>query len=185
MSTGICTTNLFTPTLLTQSSLDSRVRQWSAFHTKPRQEKALARDLLVSEIPFYLPLVKKTVRYGNRRVVSTLPLFPSYLFFLGSDEERLRALQTNRILHCLAVDDPAKLHYDLLRLEQMIASGLPMTAESRLQAGQRVRIRRGALAGLEGTILVRRGMSRLLISVDFLQKGASVAVEDDILERLD
>ncbi|NLS91761.1 MAG: hypothetical protein GXX96_06220 [Planctomycetaceae bacterium] len=60
-----------------------------------------------------------------------------------------------------------------------------MTAESRLQAGQRVRIRHGALAGLEGTVLVRRGMSRLLLSVDFLQKGASVAVDDDVLERLD
>jgi hypothetical protein len=35
-------------------------RYWWAIYTKSRQEKALARDLLAYQIPFYLPLVEKT-----------------------------------------------------------------------------------------------------------------------------
>jgi transcriptional antiterminator RfaH len=185
MSTSIQTPNVFPSSLLTESVLDAPRRGWSVMYTKPRQEKALARDLFVYEVPYYLPLVKKTSTYGKRQIVSSSPLFPGYLFFHGSDDERLQALQTNRISQVLAVDDPVSLHCDLLRLERMIASGLPMTVESRLTVGQRVRIRRGPLSGLEGTILVRRGISRLLVSVDFLQKGASVAIDDHVLERIE
>ncbi len=185
MSTSIQTPNVFPSTLLTESVLDAPKRQWSVLYTKPRQEKALARDLVAYEVPYYLPLAKKISTYGKRRIVSSSPLFPGYLFLNSSEDERLRALQTNRISQVLAVDDPVVLHCDLLRLERLIASGLPMTAESRLAAGQRVRICRGPLSGLEGTVLERRGIRRLLVSVDFLQKGASVAIEDHVLEQID
>jgi hypothetical protein len=39
--------------------------------------------------------------------------------------------------------------------------------------------------GLEGTVLVRRGVTHLLVSVNFLQQGASIEVEDYLLEKLD
>ena len=51
--------------------------------------------------------------------------------------------------------------------------------------GDRVRVRRGPLAGVEGTVLTRRGRKRLLVSVDFLQQGASVEIEDFLLEPID
>jgi hypothetical protein len=57
--------------------------------------------------------------------------------------------------------------------------------ESRLAPGRRVRVRHGALAGLEGTVLLRRGRTRLLVAVDFLQQGASVDIEDYCLEAID
>ena len=58
-------------------------------YTKPRQEKSLARDFLRQTIPFYLPLVKKTLQYGRRRIASFAPLFDGYLFMLGSEKQRL------------------------------------------------------------------------------------------------
>ena len=66
----------------------------------------------------------------------------------------------------------------------MIASGEPLTAEARLEAGQIVRIRSGALMGLEGVIIRRANETRLLVAVNFLQRGASVQVDDCQLERL-
>lgn len=185
MSTIAQAPSLFPPTLLTESHLHEPLRQWSVVHTKARQEKALARDLLAYEIQYYLPLTSKVSTYGKRRIVSQLPLFPGYLFLHGTAEDRLAALRTNRISRILSAEDPLHLHCDLLRLEQMIASGKPMTVEARLAKGHRVRIRRGPLAGLEGTVLVRRGISRLLVCIDFLQKGASIAVDDHLLERID
>lgn len=184
MSTLVETPSLFPSTLLTESSLDGPRRQWSVIYTKARQEKALARDLFAVEAPYYLPMASKISTYGKRRIVSQLPLFPGYLFFCGTEDERLKALQTNRISRILKVDDPLRLHCDLLSIERMIASGIPMTVESQLKAGQRVRIQRGPLAGLEGTVLLRRGTCRLLVSVDFLQKGASVAIDDHLLEKI-
>jgi transcription antitermination factor NusG len=185
MSTLIETPNVFPPTLLLESEIVAPRRRWSVVYTKSRQEKALARDLFAHEIPFYLPMARKTSSYGNRKISSQLPLFPGYLFFQGTEDERVQVLQTNRISRILAVDDSVELHCDLLWLDQMIASGFPLTVESQLTAGHRVRIRRGPLAGLEGTVLIRRGINRLLVSVDFLQQGASVAIDDHLLERID
>ena len=51
--------------------------------------------------------------------------------------------------------------------------------------GNRVRVRRGPLAGLEGAVLVRRGQTRLLVQVNFLQKGASVEIDDFLLEPIE
>ena len=41
------------------------------------------------------------------------------------------------------------------------------------------------MMGLEGTILSRRGDCRLLVAVNFLQQGASVAIDDCMLEPVD
>jgi len=48
---------------------------WMVLYTKLRQKKSSARELLRQTTPFYLPLVKKTLRYGRRRIASFAPLF--------------------------------------------------------------------------------------------------------------
>jgi len=43
-------------------------------------------------------------------------------------------------------------------------------------------VKAGPFAGLEGTVVVRRGETRLLVAVNFLQQGASVEIDDFVLE---
>lgn len=160
-------------------------RRWWAVYTKPRQEKALARDLVRLELPFYLPLVKKASLIREREVISRLPLFDGYMFLYGNDEERVRSLGTRRIANVVDVGDQTRIANDLRRIRQLIASDVPLTIESRMMPGQRVRIRSGSMRGLEGTIILRRGQTRLLVAVDFLQQGASIAIEDFRLEAID
>ncbi len=158
---------------------------WWVMYTKTRQEKALARELLAQRVPYFLPLVKKTVMRRGRARVSFLPMFRGYLFLFASEEQRIRALKTNRISRVLAVKDQAQLLADMRRAQQAIASGLPLTVESRLTDGDRVRVRYGPLAGLEGVVIVRRGKTRLLVAIHFLQQGASVEIDDFLLEPID
>ena len=159
-------------------------RGWWVLYTKARQEKAVARELLGYEIPFYLPLVKKTMVYRRRRIVASIPLFAGYVFLYGSERERHRAWTTNRLSRVLTVADPDQLWCDLRQLRRLIAAGAPLTLESRLAPGNRVRVRRGPLVDMEGTVLSRRGQTRLMISVNFLQQGASVEIDDFLLEPL-
>ena len=160
-------------------------RRWWALSTKSRQEKAVARKLFGYEVPFYLPLVKKWSVCRGRRIASHIPLFTGYVFLFGTEDERLCSLTTNRISRILVVDDQARLRKELQQLRRLIASGEPLTVESRLVPGNRVRVRRGPLAGLEGTVIARRGHTCLLVRVDFLQQGASVEIEDYFLEPID
>jgi transcription antitermination factor NusG len=159
--------------------------QWMVVYTKPRQEKSLARDLLRQTIPFYLPLVKKHLQYGRRRIASFAPLFDGYLFMLGSEKDRSISWTTNRVLRILPVNDEERLITDLRQIERLIEANVPLTVESRLHAGMHVRVRSGLMVGVEGVILRRRGETRLLVSVNFLQQGASVEIEDFRLEAID
>ena len=170
-------TSLFPATLLDDDAPDGE-RAWWAVYTKSRQEKSLARQLLSLEVPFYLPLVPKVSMIAGRRVKSQLPLFGSYLFLFATPEERLQALATKRIAHSFVATDSGAIRRDLCNVRALIAAGVPLTVESRLAAGQRVRIKHGSLLGLEGVIVSRRGEDRLLVSVDFLQQGVSILISD-------
>lgn len=159
-------------------------RQWWVVYTKSRQEKALARSLRGYEIPFYLPLVEKTTVYRRSKLRSQVPLFGSYLFMFASPEERVVSLTTNRISRAIEVPEPEGLRHDLRQIFELIASGAPLTVENRLRPGARVRVRHGDLGGLEGTVVKRRGKARLIVHVNFLQQGASVEIDDYMLEPI-
>ncbi|MBC8867930.1 MAG: antitermination protein NusG [Planctomycetes bacterium] len=159
-------------------------RGWWAIYTKARQEKAVARSLLAYEIPFFLPLVGKDQCIRGRRVRSHLPLFDGYLFLYGSDDERVRTLTTNRISRILPVGDGDQLVCDLRNLETLIEQDAPLTVEKRLTPGDRVRVKYGDFRGVEGTLLRRHNGSRILVSVNYLQQGVSLEIEDFMVEPI-
>ena len=177
--------SLFPETLLDAPPSEAAPRRWLALYTKSRQEKSLARELLKHRIPFYLPLVRKTNVSRGRKRTALVPLFGGYVFLYASEEERVRSLTTGRISRVLEVEDAEQLVFDLRQLRQLITADAPLTVESRLAAGQRVRVRHGAFADLEGTVLKRRGRTRLLVSINFLQQGASVEIDDFLLEPIE
>jgi transcriptional antiterminator RfaH len=176
-------TSLFPSDLLDGPPTEQR--RWWAAYTRPRQEKALARELTRFEIPFYLPLVPRQNVIRGQETVSYLPLFAGYIFLCGSPEERLRSLGTKRIAQTIAVESVDRFLRDLRNIRHLIEVGAPLTIESKLAQGRRVRVRSGAMRGLEGTVVQRRGQTRLLVSIDFLQQGASMAIEDYLLEPID
>lgn len=159
-------------------------RAWWVMHTRPRQEKSLARDLFARAIPYYLPQVRRTSMIRGRRHTSHVPLFTSYLFVYGTDLERHSSMTTNRIAQIIRVPNPVELSRQLFSLSRLVAAGAPLTVESRLTAGDRVRVKSGALAGVEGMVLARRRKCRLIVAVNLIQQGVSVEIDDHLLEPI-
>jgi len=176
---------VFPDNLLGELEPVDSIRRWWALHTKPRQEKALARDLQRAQLPFYLPLVTQERLVRGRRVQHRKPLFDGYVFLLGDDTERVLSLKTKRVCHTLHVDDQMRLSEDLRRVQQLIEFGAALTVERRLEAGRRVVVKAGPLQGMEGVVIQRRGKTRLLVEVTFVQQGASVELEDFLVEPID
>ncbi len=159
---------------------------WWAAYTLPRREKELMRRLRALEVPFYCPLIARRTRSPQGRVrISHVPLFASYVFLFGPEEQRGRALTTNCISRTIAVPDAVGLAHDLRQIQRLILSGAPLTPEARLEPGMHVRIKSGSLAGLEGQVVEKRGQERLVVAVEFLQQGASLLLDDYLLERID
>lgn len=180
-------TSIYPDNLLDNPADPDDDRRWWAVYTMARQEKALARQLLGYEIPFYLPLVKKDRYSRGRRLCSYLPLFDGYVFLHGTEDERVRTLTTNRISRILPVRNQDELLADLSRVKHLIESDAPLTVEKRLRSGHRVRIKSGALKGLEGTIIRRNNGNkgpRLLVAVNYLQQGVSVEIDDFMVEPI-
>jgi transcription antitermination factor NusG len=158
--------------------------RWWVLHTRPRAEKAVARQLVGRAVGFYLPLYEHRLTSGGRVRSSYLPLFPGYVFLHGNDEGRRLALETNQIAQTLQVPDQLGLFGDLQRIRQLLETRQKLTPEQRLQPGTPVRIVAGALAGMTGVVIRQGRQLRFVVAVSFLQSGASVDVESWMIEPL-
>jgi transcriptional antiterminator RfaH len=148
--------------------------EWRVLHTKPRQEKSLARELLQKRIGFYLPLTPHRWDLRGRVIVSHLPLFPSYLFLCSDRPALLDALATRRVVRPLDVPDQRRLADELRQVRRLLASGLEVSAEGALVVGQEVEITTGPLTGFRGRVLRSATGNRFVVQVNFIQRGASV-----------
>jgi transcription antitermination factor NusG len=118
-------------------------------------------------------------------MTSHLPLFPGYVFLRADAEGRLLALKTNRVVQSLEVRDQDRLWQDLRQINRLITSGAPVSPEDRLEPGTVVEICSGPLTGIKGTVLRGATGRRLVVQVDFIQRGASVVLDETTLVRVE
>lgn len=158
---------------------------WWVAHTKSRNEKALAHDLVAKNIRYFLPMTWKVQRRSHRTLRSLLPLFSGYLFFCGQETERVELLRTNRVANVIIVKDQEKLLKELIQFEQALRAGAPLTPYKFIKAGQRCRVIAGPLLGLEGIVIQIKNVARLVLQIDMLGQAASVEIDIDLIEPTD
>lgn len=169
--------DVFPDGLLLEGAHQSTVEKWWVLHTRPRAEKSLARQLRQRGISYYLPTYERRRRLQGRSVVSYLPLFPSYLFLRGSEDDRYAAFRTNLVVQSLDVRDQERLLADMASVYRLVETGLPLSPEDRLLPGQKVEVTDGPLLGFRGTVVQRGSASRLLVEVQMLNRGVSVELD--------
>ena len=158
---------------------------WWVAHTKSRNEKALAQDLMAKNISYFLPMIWKVNRHSHRTIKSLLPLFTGYLFFCGREAERIELLKTNRVANLLEVKDQETLVRELVRFEQALRAGAPLTPHKYLRKGQWCRVIAGPLLGLEGIIVQTKSDTRLVLQINMLGQAASVEIDVDMIEPIE
>jgi len=171
------------PALLpdTETLADLTGRWWVA-HTKSRFEKAFAWDLLQRGIGYFLPLIERVRMSGGRKRRVMAPLFPSYVFFCGDDEDRYTAMTTHRLCQTLEVRDQEELVRELVAIETALAGKAELDPYPFAVVGQRCRITAGPFMGLEGIVIQRNCIARLVLQVSMLGQGAALEVDADLLE---
>jgi transcription antitermination factor NusG len=160
-------------------------RAWWVLYVRTRQEKSLARQMNALQVPFYLPLVRNSLRIRGKAVDSYVPLFCGYLFVYANREERGTAIATGRVIRSLEVHTQNELWADLRQVHRLLSSGARVGPETRLSPGTPVEIREGPLAGLQGKILRGAKGRRFVVQVNFIQQGASVLLDEESLEPLE
>lgn len=159
--------------------------EWWVAHTKSRNEKALAHDLIRKNMCYFLPMSWKVRRQSRRTIKSLLPLFSGYLFFCGNEDERSELWRTDRVANLIEVKDQEKLLKELMQIEQALRAGAPLIPHKYIETGQKCRIMAGPLLGLQGIVVKSKGATRLVLQVDMLGQAASVEIDIDMIEAAD
>ena len=179
--------SFYPPTLLDETDPSWRGDdwQWWVLHTRSRQEKALARELRGQGIAHALPVVAQTtVSRNNRKQTSYKAIFSNYVFLYGAEPARLAALKTNRVANVLDVREAEELERDLAQIKRLIQMEAPLTIESKIEKGRRVRVKAGPFAGFEGVVTDRDRKTRLFVAVNYLQQGVSLEIDDYMVELI-
>jgi transcription antitermination factor NusG len=173
----------------TDCTPDNQLAQkWFAVYTSPRHEKRVSHYMGLREIEHYLPQYQMQRKWKNGlNVTLDLPLFPGYLFVRICQSERVRVLQVPGVLSIVGGTGghPASMPEAEINT---LRSGLPLrNAEPHplLTVGQRVRIRSGALAGMEGLMVRRKNSLRVVLTMELIQRSVAVEVDETELEILD
>ena len=159
--------------------------QWWVGQTKSRNEKAAAWDLLARRIGYFLPMVEKVTLSGGRKRQVLMPLFPSYIFVCGDADSRYSAMTTDRFSKTLAVVDQDGLRGELMSIEKALKGQATLDPFPFAAQGRRCRVAQGPFEGLEGVVVQRRQLARLVLQVGILGQGAAIEIDASLLEPLD
>ena len=158
---------------------------WWVAHTKARNEKALAKDMVAKNISYFLPMTWKAHRSRGRIVKSLLPLFGGYLFFCGSEGQRVEVLKTNRAANIIEVRNQDKLVTELVQIEHALKAGVPLSPHQYVKTGQVCRVVAGPLADLQGIVVKATDQTRLVLQIDMLGQAASVQIDANMIEPVE
>jgi len=132
----------------------------------------------------FLPLYETVHRWKNGLARVRLPLFPGYVFVRIALADRLQVLEVPSVVRLVGFcGQPAPLpEADIEAIRLCLERGPRFEPHPYLQAGQGVRVARGPLEGLEGTVIRRKSHTRLVISLHLIMRSVAVEVEETDLE---
>ena len=151
--------------------------RWFAVLAMSRHEKVVARELNIKRIQHYLPLYWCVRQWSNRRKSVLLPLFPGYLFVRIRRDQQWLVFETRGVAKILGGSSgPTSIpEKEILDLKTVVESQVPMYPRVGLPKGQRVRVTREPLTGVEGVLEEYKNGYRLAVSIKLL--GRSILVE--------
>jgi transcription antitermination factor NusG len=154
---------------------DSR---WYALYTRHQHEKMVDQILTNKGFNTFLPLYATTHNWKDRTKALSLPLFPCYVFLKGGIQRRLQILTTPGIYGLVSsAGQPAAIpDIEIEAIRRVVESGTRVEAYPFLKCGNWVRVKCGPLTGIEGILVRKKNISRLVLSVEILGTAASIEV---------
>ena len=151
---------------------------WYAIYTRHQHEKTVAQILTGKGFNTFLPLYATTHDWKDRTKALMLPLFPCYVFLKGGIERRLHIITTPGIYGLVSsAGQPAAIpDIEIEAIRRVVESGTRVEIHPFLKCGSWVRVKCGPLAGIEGILVRKKNISRLVLNVEILGTAAAIEV---------
>jgi len=157
---------------------------WYALYTCPHREKLVAEQIKRRSFPCFLPVYHSLRRWKDRRKELELALFPGYVFVQMALETKLKVLEIPGAVRLVSFNgQPVALPASVIEMLKNRLSGTRgIEPHPYLRAGRRVRVRNGAMEGLEGIVVRRKDRCRVVFSINLLKRSVAVEVDEADLE---
>ena len=153
--------------------------KWYALQVWSRKENHVSQHLQGIGYECFLPVYHCQRQWSDRVKELEQPLFPGYLFCRFDLQHRRPLVMTPGVIQIVGNGQTpiAVAETEIQRLQIAVSSAAPSQPWPYLNVGQRVRVTRGSLHGLDGILINFKGSKRVVLSITLLQR--SVAVEVD------
>ena len=152
---------------------------WFALQVRTNYEKVVQQLLDQKRCESYLPSYRERRTWSDRIKHIERPYFPGYVFCRIHSEERVPVLQTPNVINFVGIGrKPIPISEDeIASLKILVDSRCQTEPFPFLHIGQKVKIEKGPLAGVEGILQAVKTGYRIVVSISLLQR--SVAAEMD------
>ena len=169
------------PNMSTSDSL-----QWFALSVKHQHEQQVRASLQWKGYAALAPTYGVRQQWSDRVKQVELPLFSGYVFCRFVFAERVAVLDTPSVGRLVSFSGaPAPIADDEIAAVQLVmAAKLPVRPWPHLKPGDRVRIERGPLRGVEGILLREKESFHLVVGVEMLQRSIAVELAPEMVGPL-
>jgi transcription antitermination factor NusG len=159
---------------------------WWALYTRHQHEKKVADMLLAKEFEVFLPLYDSMRKWKDRNKLISLPLFPGYVFVRGGLHRRLEVVSTPGVHMILFHGERVAIipENEIEAIRRTLQGSSRVEPHPFLKCGERVRVTRGTLEGVEGILIRKKSLCRLVLSVDMLAQSVAVEIDASDVEAV-
>lgn len=159
---------------------------WYALRVRPRHEKAAAARLS-EKYEIYLPLIREYRKWSDRTKLVEVPLFSGYMFIRTHVKMKYFVLEDQAVSAFVQFGNkPAVIRereIEAVKIMLMEPGTLKVEEGYRFTKGEKVRVARGAFAGIEGRVLDIKNKKRLFVAIEPLGKLISIEIDENALEK--
>ena len=154
---------------------------WYALATLSRHERVVAHEMTYRAVSTFLPTITEVHYWSDRRKKVEVPLFPGYIFVhaVMSAHVKRSGMCARGAVGFLAIrGEPVPIpENEINDIRVLLASHEKCSPYPFIKVGQRVRVRGGALDGIEGRLARREGETTLVISIEAISRSVALHID--------
>jgi transcriptional antiterminator RfaH len=157
-------------------------KKWYPLYTRPKHEKTAYANIISNGYEAYLPLIKETRKWSDRKRIVDVPLIKSYVFAFLNQHQLYEVTQFHGVSRYIKFNNgPAFVRDEEIEsLKKMIDSEVQIEVSDNIIApGKRIKMLAGPMAGYEGEIIEEKGKNKLLVRLDSIGKSLKIVIDKE------
>jgi len=167
------------PRAVDSASRPSQHFGWYALRVRTGAELSAAAALRYRGFEPYCPTQKERRRYSDRMKLVEAAIFSGYVFCQFDVQKKLPIVSSPGVEYIVGfAHGPTPVpEAEIISIRRVIDAGASATRY--LARGQRVRVMRGPLQGIEGILARDATGDRLVVSIELVNQSASLRIDHD------